>query len=69
MGHDAVSGYYGPATVVETELGRERLCRGCRELWPIDTDFWYFNARGKVMGHCRACWSERRRATPRRRAA
>ena len=49
--------------VIETELGPERLCRGCGEWWPLDAEFWYFylNPQGKrqVMGRCRACWSER----------
>lgn len=40
----------------------ERLCRKCGEEWPRDGGFWYFDAKGQVMGHCKACWSERRRA-------
>lgn len=52
--------YYPPCPVIETELGKERLCRGCDEYWPIDAEFWYYT-RGKIMGRCRACWSERSR--------
>ena len=44
----------------DDELGTVRLCRGCGEEWPKDRDFWYFDAYGHVMGHCRGCWSERR---------
>lgn len=43
---------------IETELGIERLCRRCDEYWPEDDSFWFFQD-GKVMGHCKACWSER----------
>ena len=46
-------------------LGNVRLCNRCREEWPVDDDFWYFQVRrGKrqVMGHCKACWSERDRS-------
>jgi hypothetical protein len=39
-----------------TELGEERRCFDCGEWWPVDETFWYFDARGKVMGRCRACW-------------
>jgi hypothetical protein len=46
---------------IDPELGKVRLCRGCGETWPRDDEFFYFDARGKVMGHCRACWSERKR--------
>ena len=45
----------------DDELGTVRLCRGCGEEWPKDDDFYYFNAQGKVLGHCRACWAEQRR--------
>jgi hypothetical protein len=43
----------------QTELGTERLCAGCLEWWPEDEDFWYYQ-RGRILGRCRACWSERR---------
>lgn len=26
---------------IETELGRERLCKHCQEYWPADAEFWY----------------------------
>lgn len=51
---------------IDTELGTERLCRGCGEFWPLDETFWYFQ-RGKVMGNCRACWADRSRAIVRAR--
>ena len=46
----------------DPELGRVRLCLRCAEWWPLDGEFWYFDRKGYVMGHCKACWSERRRA-------
>ena len=42
-------------------LGLVRLCVRCGEEWPRDGAFWYFDKAGKVMGHCKACWSERKR--------
>lgn len=48
-------------------LGRVRLCRGCDEEWPLDTEFWYQQG-GRVLGRCRACWSERERVDGRRQA-
>lgn len=50
-----------PRNEIVTELGVERLCRGCGEFWPRDDTFWYFDPRHphRVMGRCRACWSER----------
>jgi hypothetical protein len=53
--------YYAPRPEMLTELGIERLCGGCGEWWPKDDTFWFFDRRGKVLGRCRACWSERRR--------
>ena len=26
---------------IETELGREKLCKHCQEYWPVDSEFWY----------------------------
>ncbi len=40
-------------------LGVVRLCRGCGEEWPKDGEFWFLKADGKVLGRCKACWSER----------
>jgi len=48
-----------------TELGIERLCAGCGEWWPQDEEFWYYQ-RGKIIGRCRACWSERRTGSRRK---
>lgn len=55
---------------IDPILGLVRLCRGCGEEWPADTEFFYFAAdrHGKlrVLGRCRACWSERPRADAKR---
>ena len=45
----------------DDELGIVRLCRSCGEEWPRDGEFWYFKPDGAVLGHCKACWSERKR--------
>lgn len=37
--------------------------RGCGETWPLDGEFWYFDRKGKPMGHGRACWAEHRHRT------
>lgn len=50
-------------TSQDPELGIVRLCRGCGETWPLDGEFWYFDRKGKPMGHCKACWSEHRHRT------
>ena len=39
------------AVRVETELGMERLCRRCGELWPEDEEFWYFRTRLAGTGY------------------
>lgn len=46
------------------DLGIVRLCRKCGEEWPRDEEFWFFDARrpDTVMGHCKACWSDRDRS-------
>ena len=54
-----------PASRILTELGIERRCSGCGEYWPLDREFWYMD-HGKVLGRCRACWSERPRVNGRR---
>ena len=41
---------------ISTVLGLERRCFDCQEWWPQDEEFWYFDAKGKVQGRCRACW-------------
>jgi hypothetical protein len=40
-------------------LGEVRLCRGCGETWPLDSEFYWFDRNGKPLGRCKACWSER----------
>lgn len=42
----------------DTILGRVRLCTTCKEDWPLDEEFWYFDRKGKVLGRCKACWSD-----------
>lgn len=52
----------GVATVperIDPELGRVRYCSRCREWWPRDEEFWYFDQRG-ILSYCRACWADRR---------
>lgn len=47
------------------DLGIVRLCRRCGEEWPVDDEFWFFQerrGRRRVLGHCKACWSERDRS-------
>ena len=46
-------------TRIDDILGLVRLCRRCGEEWPVDDTFWFFDRKGKVLGHCKACWSER----------
>jgi len=53
-------------TTQDPELGTVRLCRGCGETWPLDSEFWYFQ-NGKVRDHCKACVSERRSSVRRTR--
>jgi hypothetical protein len=48
----------------DAELGLVRHCNRCGEEWPKDGEFFYFDKRGDVMGHCKACWSERPRFVP-----
>ncbi len=46
---------YGMTTqrVRRSEIGPERHCRGCREWWPDDAEFWYVQPKGTSV--CRAC--------------
>ena len=47
---------------IDPELGTVRLCRGCGEVWPKDREFFYYTADGRILGNCRACWAEYKRA-------
>lgn len=48
-------------TRVETELGVEKCCTKCGELWPEDDEFYYFHmSTGTYYTECRACYSDRR---------
>jgi hypothetical protein len=53
-------------------LGTVRLCRGCGEEWPLDDEFWYFHqdrhGKTRVMGRCKACWSDRKKVDGRKQA-
>jgi hypothetical protein len=53
----------------DEEIGTVRLCQGCGEDWPLDGEFWYFDAKGYVMGHCKACWADRNLADRKLRQA
>jgi len=54
---------------VTTELGLERRCYDCKEWWPQDHEFWYFDKKGKVQGRCRACWVDYNRSRRKKAAA
>lgn len=48
--------------VVDPELGRQKLCPGCDEWWPLDDEFWYrYVPRRRSpywSARCRACLLE-----------
>jgi hypothetical protein len=48
------------AAVVETELGPERKCLSCGEMWPIDPEFFHRQVNGHrgFQAVCIACRSE-----------
>lgn len=48
--------------LIDTELGRERLCSACGEYWPDDAEF-FFLTRGKPTGNCKACFYEKHEAS------
>lgn len=39
-----------------TELGEELQCAQCREFWPADREFFYFN-NGRAHSWCKACYA------------
>jgi hypothetical protein len=41
----------------EEELGEQKRCLVCREMWPCDATFFY-RCRSGFMARCRACYSE-----------
>ena len=45
------------ANIQQTELGRERLCTKCQELWPDDSEFFHLKA-GKTVQPCKACYAQ-----------
>jgi hypothetical protein len=55
----------------DPELGWVKSCSGCHEEWPVDEDFYWFQARTRADGtvvkqpnpRCKACWLERYRRT------
>ena len=76
MGVGQVRGFPNRLSRIDPELGLVRLCRGCDEEWPERnedgsnaTEFWYFDRRDRVMGRCKACWSERQKSGRDRRFA
>lgn len=47
--------------MTDPELGEVRECRVCREVWPLDDEFFYVNpVRGRryYRTKCRACFAE-----------
>ena len=62
----AVSSGHGRARPVleVTEIGVERVCNACGELWPLDGEFFYRQHNGLLgfAGRCKACKNERRPA-------
>ena len=62
-----------PQRKIETDLGVEKFCPECREYWPLDDEFWYFQWRstetkGKVKQYtnvCKACYEIKYRTVPR----
>lgn len=45
-----------------TELGREKFCPRCKELWPADLEFFYSAGKRKLTAWCKACYLEWRNA-------
>lgn len=41
--------------IVESELGAEIQCAKCREFWPLDAEFYFFN-KGRPHSWCKACY-------------
>lgn len=39
-----------------SELGPEARCSKCRDWWPIDREFFYFQNDGKPHSWCKACY-------------
>lgn len=56
-------------TVMDPELGLVRYCKKCDDWWPLDSEFWYFEAGRPGAAHCKACWWETKRAADDRRKA
>lgn len=48
---------------IDPELGLEKLCSGCGEYWPQDTQFWSARhsaaAVDGLQHYCKSCESER----------
>lgn len=42
---------------METELGKEIRCSGCKCFWPADEEFFVMD-RGRLRSRCKACDKE-----------
>lgn len=49
--------------VVFTEIGLEKLCPRCEELWPLDSEFFHRNrsSHDGFSHYCKACFMEKYR--------
>ncbi|KRI46501.1 hypothetical protein APC42_17400 [Acinetobacter pittii] len=51
---------------IETELGKEKLCKHCQEYWPTDSEFWFMVKEKRKDGTivyrpdsaCKGCYDE-----------
>ncbi len=60
---------YLPSRRDDPILGPVKVCTGCGEEWPTDTEFWYVqrlkpDKPSRLYAKCRACWSERNQVEP-----
>jgi len=46
------------AMIIETEIGLEKECARCHEMWPADEEFFYKRGDG-LHCYCKACVAER----------
>lgn len=55
--------------IIETELGLEKRCTKCDEIYPIESDFFYKDGkdkagRTKFTTQCKDCYKQSYRTTP-----
>ncbi len=41
---------------MQTQLGTEARCAKCRDFWPADPEFYFFQSSGKPHSWCKACY-------------